>query len=185
MRIRFASLIFAALLFGGAWAQTELSIATGGTGGVYYPYGGGLAELINRYVEGYSAVAEVTGASAENAGLVARGDSDLALALADTVVQAFEGTGSFADQPDAVKAALGELRALGSVYPNAVHIVTLADSGIESIADLEGQRVSVGRAGERHRDFGADHPRGQRSHLRRHRRAPLELQRDRRRPPRR
>ena len=147
MRIRFASLLFAALLLGGAWAQTELSIATGGTGGVYYPYGGGLAELINQYVEGYSAVAEVTGASAENAGLVARGDSDLALALADTVVQAYEGTGSFADQPDAVKAALGELRALGSVYPNAVHLVTLADSGIESIADLEGMRVSVGAPG--------------------------------------
>jgi len=55
---------------------------------VYYPMGGGLAELINNHVDGMSATAEVTGASAENMGLIATGDADLAIALADTVQQA-------------------------------------------------------------------------------------------------
>ncbi len=123
------------------FAQTSLSIATGGTGGTYYPLGGGLAELISQNIEGYSAVAEVTGASVENSGLVSRGDSDMALALADTVVQAYDGTGDFENRQ------LSNLRALGSMYPNAVQIVTLADSEITSLSDLVGMRVSVGAPG--------------------------------------
>ncbi|MFW3615894.1 TAXI family TRAP transporter solute-binding subunit [Billgrantia antri] len=119
----------------------QLSIATGGTGGTYYPYGGGLAELIGNHIEGYDAVAEVTGASVENMGLVWRGDSDLALALADTVYQAHNGTGDFEGRE------LENIRALASIYPNAVQIVTLADSGIESLADLKGKTVSVGAPG--------------------------------------
>jgi uncharacterized protein len=119
----------------------ELSIATGGTGGVYYPYGGGLAEVINNHVEGYSASVEVTGASVENMALIQRGDSDIALALADTVYQAFTGTGAFEGKQ------IPEARALASIYPNAVQLVTLADSGITSLADLRGKRVSVGAPG--------------------------------------
>ncbi len=69
-----------------ALAQEQLSVATGGTGGVYFPMGGGLAEIINNTVDGYSATAEVTGASVENMGLVATGDADLAIGLADTVL---------------------------------------------------------------------------------------------------
>lgn len=118
----------------------DLSIATGGTGGTYYPYGGGLAELIGNHVDGASATAEVTGASVENMALISRGDSDLAIALADTVVDAYEGNGQFEGR--AVNA-----RALGSIYPNAIQIVTLADSEIESLSDLEGMRVSVGAPG--------------------------------------
>ncbi|GAA0565662.1 TAXI family TRAP transporter solute-binding subunit [Halomonas salifodinae] len=119
----------------------QLSIATGGTGGTYYPYGGGLAELINNHIEGASAVAEVTGASVENMGLVWRGDSDLALALADTVYQAYSGTGDFEGRQ------LENIRALASIYPNAVQLVTLADSEVHSLADLRGKRVSVGAPG--------------------------------------
>jgi TRAP transporter TAXI family solute receptor len=126
----------------GAAAQAEeLSIATGGTGGVYFPYGGGLAEVINRHVEGASASAEVTGASVENVALIARFDSDLALALSDTVYAAFHGEGPFEGRQ------VGELRALASIYPNAVQIVTLADSGITGLDDLRGKRVSVGAPG--------------------------------------
>ncbi|MDN3524621.1 TAXI family TRAP transporter solute-binding subunit [Halomonas sabkhae] len=124
-----------------AVAQQQLSIATGGTGGTYYPYGGGLAELINEHIEGYDAVAEVTGASVENMGLVWRGDSDMALALADTVYQAYNGTGDFEGRQ------LENIRALASVYPNAVQIVTMADSDIESLSDLTGKVVSVGAPG--------------------------------------
>ncbi|HRQ57525.1 MAG TPA: TAXI family TRAP transporter solute-binding subunit [Azoarcus taiwanensis] len=124
-----------------AGAQQQLSIATGGTGGVYYPIGGGLAELINRHIDGYSAVAEVTGASVENMGLIARGDSDLAIALADSVYQAYTGTGRFEGRQ------VSATRAIGSIYPNAVQIVTLAGSGISSLQDLKGKSVSVGAPG--------------------------------------
>lgn len=122
-------------------AAQQLSIATGGTGGTYYPLGGGLAEMINNHIEGASAVAEVTGASVENMGLVWRGDSDLALALADTVYQAHNGTGDFEGRQ------LDNIRALASVYPNAVQLVSLADSGVETLQDLKGKRVSVGAPG--------------------------------------
>jgi TRAP transporter TAXI family solute receptor len=132
---------FAFALAGPALAQQQLSVATGGTGGVYFPIGGGIAELINNHIEDYQAVAEVTGASVENMGLISRGDSDLALALSDTVYQAFNGTGAFEGRQ------LPDLRALASVYPNAVQIVALADSGISSLADLRGKRVSVGAPG--------------------------------------
>ena len=126
-------------------AQTSLSIATGGTGGVYYPTGGAYAEVINNYLEGYTAVAEVTGASVENVGLISRGDSDIALALADTVYQAYAGLGRFGEGGEFPQ--LANLRALGSAYPNAMHIVTLADSGISSLSDLKDKRVSVGAPG--------------------------------------
>jgi TRAP transporter TAXI family solute receptor len=119
----------------------QLSIATGGTGGVYYPIGGGFAEMINTHIEGAKATAEVTGASVENMGLIMRGDADLALALADTVYQAYTGTDNFEDRQ------IKNIRALASVYPNAVQLVTLSESDIKSIADLEGKRVSVGAPG--------------------------------------
>ncbi len=124
-----------------AAAQTQLSIATGGTGGVYYPMGGGLAEVINNNVDGYAATAEVTGASVENMGLVATGDADLALALGDTVQQAYTGTGRFEGQQ------LEMIRGLASMYANMVQIVTLEGSGITSLEDLVGKRVSVGAPG--------------------------------------
>ncbi len=131
----------AALAAGPALAQEQLSIATGGTGGVYYPIGGGLAEIINNHVEGYSATAEVTGASVENMGLIATGDADLAIALADTVQQAYQGTGRFEGNQ------IASIRALASVYANMIQIVVPADSDIRSIADLKGKRVSVGAPG--------------------------------------
>ncbi|WP_346795650.1 TAXI family TRAP transporter solute-binding subunit [Halomonas sp. Bachu 37] len=119
----------------------QLSIATGGTGGVYYPIGGGFAEMINEHIEGADATAEVTGASVENMGLIMRGDADLALVLADTAYQAYNGSGDFEERQ------IENARALASVYPNAVQLVTLAESDIESLADLEGKRVSVGAPG--------------------------------------
>ena len=131
-----------AMSFGApAMAQTQLSIATGGTGGVYYPMGGGLAEIINNHIDGYSATAEVTGASVENMGLIATGDADLAIGLADTVAQAYSGTGRFEGQQ------LPMIRGLASLYANMVHIVALEDAGITSLEDLRGKRVSIGAPG--------------------------------------
>ncbi|PWJ20321.1 TAXI family TRAP transporter solute-binding subunit [Jannaschia seohaensis] len=124
-----------------ALAQQQLSVATGGTGGVYYPMGGGLAEVINNHVEGYAATAEVTGASVENMGLIATGDADMALGLADTVAQAQTGTGRFEGQQ------LEMIRGLASMYANMIQIVALEGSGITSLADLRGKRVSIGAPG--------------------------------------
>ncbi|NBV61779.1 MAG: TAXI family TRAP transporter solute-binding subunit [Rhodobacteraceae bacterium] len=124
-----------------AAAQQQLSIATGGTGGVYYPMGSGLAEVINNHVAGYSATAEVTGASVENMGLIATGDADLAIGLADTVVQAYSGTGRFEGQQ------LPMVRGLASLYANMIQIVALESAGIRSLQDLRGKRVSIGAPG--------------------------------------
>ncbi|MBS3967567.1 MAG: TAXI family TRAP transporter solute-binding subunit [Truepera sp.] len=129
----------------GAYAQQRLSIATGGTGGVYYPVGGGYAQIINEQLPGFSATVEVTGASVENVGLVARGDADIGLALADTVLMAFRGIGRFG--PGGELPRLPNLRAIGIAYHNAIHIITLEGSGIYSLADLRGRRVSVGAPG--------------------------------------
>ena len=126
---------------GPALAQQQLSIATGGTGGVYYPVGGGLAELINRHLENSAAVAEVTGASVENVALIHRGDTDLAIALGDSVQQGYLGTGQFEGRQ------AGGVRVIASLYPNAVQIVTPAGSDIHSLDDLRGKRVSVGAPG--------------------------------------
>lgn len=137
-----ASATLVAMTFGGAaQAQDQLSIATGGTGGTYFPVGGGLAEIVNAHVEGYSATAEVTGASVENMGLIATGDADLAIGLADTVTQAYTGTGRFDGQQ------LPMVRGLASLYANMVHIVALESSGITSLEDLKGKRVSIGAPG--------------------------------------
>ncbi|MGV6887834.1 TAXI family TRAP transporter solute-binding subunit [Rhodophyticola sp. SM2404] len=124
-----------------AAAQEQLSIATGGTGGVYYPMGGGLAEVINNHVDGFSATAEVTGASVENMGLIATGDADFAIGLADTVAQAQTGTGRFEGQQ------LEMIRGVASLYANMIHIVALEGSGITSLEDLRGKRVSIGAPG--------------------------------------
>lgn len=124
-----------------AVAQTQLSVATGGTGGVYFPMGGGVAEVINNHVEGFSATAEVTGASVENMGLIATGDADMGLGLADTVQQAYTGTGRFDGQQ------LPMLRGMASMYANMIQIVALEGSGITSLQDLVGKRVSVGAPG--------------------------------------
>lgn len=137
----FASLTAALLTFAAAAQAEELSIATGGTGGVYYPYGGGVAEIIGQHVPGATASVEVTGASVENIALIQRGESDIALVQADTAFQAFNGVGRFDG------AGVPELRALMSIYPNVIHLVTLADSGIETLEDLRGKPVSVGAPG--------------------------------------
>ena len=103
--------------------------------------GGGLAEIINGKIDGYSATAEVTGASVENMGLVATGDADLAIALADTVQQGYTGTGRFEGN------ALPMVRGLASLYANMIQIVALEGSGITTLEDLRGKRVSVGAPG--------------------------------------
>ena len=117
-----------------------LSIATGGTGGVYYPYGGGLAKVLNESLPNVRATAEVTAASGDNLKLLRDGKADIAFALADTVADAVNGQGAFAGTP--VPAA-----AIAVLYSNYTHLVTLTSSGITTVSGLRGKRVSTGSPG--------------------------------------
>ena len=123
-----------------AGGASRLSVATGGTGGVYFPLGGGLADLITENIDGYTATAEETNASVDNMNLIGSGDSDIAFVLGDTAADAVNGTGPF--EGGAIEACT-----LGILYTNFTQLVASADSGITSVADLDGKRVSLGEAG--------------------------------------
>jgi TRAP transporter TAXI family solute receptor len=119
-----------------------LSIATGGSGGVYFPYGGALAKLISEQVPGVQATAEVTNASVDNLKLMQLGKVDLAFTLADTVAEAVRGRGPFKET-----GAIGSIRTVAVLYTNYTHVVVKADSGIKTVADLRRKTVSVGAPG--------------------------------------
>ena len=119
----------------------RVSIATGGTGGVYYPYGGGIAKVISDRVDGVEATAEVTAGSVDNLKFIANRSADIGIALADSVDDAFAGRGAF-EEFGAVPA-----RTLAILFDNYNHVVTLEATGITSVADLEGRVVSTGSPG--------------------------------------
>ena len=122
-------------------AKQRLSIATAGTGGVYYVYGGGVAKVISEHVRNVEATAEVTGASVENLKLLRDAQVDLAFVTGDALADAYRGTGSFA------RTGRVPARTLAVLYTNYVHLVTLAGEGIERVGDLRGRVVSTGPAG--------------------------------------
>jgi TRAP transporter TAXI family solute receptor len=122
-------------------ARKRLSIATGGTGGVFYPYGGAIARVISENLEGVEATAEVTGASVDNLKFIKQGTSDLALTMADTAQDAVAARDAFADF------GAVPVRTLAVLYPSFVHLVTRDGSGIASVADLRGRIVSIGSPG--------------------------------------
>lgn len=125
---------------GGGTPVRFLSIATGTTGGVYYPYGGALARVLSERVPGIQVTAEVTGASVDNLKLMQQGRADLAFTLADTLVEAAAGTGPFAGSPVDVKA-------VAVLYTNYTHLVARGGSGISAVADLRGKVVGTGAPG--------------------------------------
>jgi TRAP transporter TAXI family solute receptor len=124
-----------------ASGKTRLSIATGGTGGVYYPYGGGLAQLLGKNIANLEATAEVTPASVDNMKLIQAGRADLAFTLSDTAYDAYMGRGPFQESGKV------PVRALAVLYSNYMHLIATEESGIKTLADLKGKRVSVGAAG--------------------------------------
>jgi len=141
---RFIVLILAVGLFVGfstVWAQKKvmISIATGGTGGVYYPYGGAIASVISKHVPGVEATAEVTAAAVDNLKLIGAGNADLGYAYPDLAFDAMEGKGLF-------KGKL-PIRIVAHLYVNYFHLVTLASTNIKTAADLKGKRVSTGAPG--------------------------------------
>lgn len=138
----FAVVMIAFLSVATAFAQQKdvrLSVATGGTGGVYYPMGGGMANILSKYIPYAEATAEVTSASVDNCLLVGNKKADMALIMADVGWDAYKGKGKF-------KKPLN-IRTLAVLYPNTMHIVTLEGKGIEKVTDLKGKRVSTGSPG--------------------------------------
>jgi len=128
-----------ATVFSSVHAQ-NLSIATGGTGGVYYPMGGGLASVLSKHVPGMSATAEVTGGSVDNLNLINSGKPYLAFTMADAAKDALDGDGKFKNKKV-------DLKTLLVLYPNRMHVVTVDGTGIKSMKDLKGKRISTGSPG--------------------------------------
>lgn len=124
-----------------AASKLRISIATGGTGGVFYPYGGGLARVLSKHVPDLQATAEVTGGSVDNVKLITAGDADLGFSTIDSAIDALQGVGPYADTGPQ------KISALAVLYDSFVHIVASASSKINKVADMKGKRVSVGSAG--------------------------------------
>ncbi|WP_233255980.1 TAXI family TRAP transporter solute-binding subunit [Falsiroseomonas bella] len=123
-----------------AQAAMQMSIATGTTGGVYYPLGGALGNLLSREIPGMSATAEVTGGSVANFQLLGAGRVGMLFGQVDAAVDAINGAGPF-------RGRTVPARAIAVLYTNRMQVVTTAATGIRSIADLKGKRVSTGAPG--------------------------------------
>ena len=123
----------------GAQAGGTLTFATGGTGGVYYPYGGGIANLLSSQLDGTVVTVQETNASVDNMQLLASGQAQLAFGLGDVVSDAAKGQNTFSEPLP--------ICSLGNMYNNFTHVFTTADTGITSIEDVRGKRVSVGAVG--------------------------------------
>src|SRR5438105_10952513 len=132
--------LLAALAFAAVAMAQNISIATGGTGGVYYPMGGGLAAVLSKYVPGMQATAEVTGGSVDNLKLIGTDKPYIGFTMADAGLDALKGEDKF-------KGNKIPVRTLMVLYPNRMHIVTTEGRGINKLADLKGKRVSTGSPG--------------------------------------
>jgi uncharacterized protein len=129
-----------ALTWAAVAGAQNISIATGGTGGVYYPMGGGMASVLSKFVPGMQATAEVTGGSVDNLKLIGTDKPYIGLTMADATLDAYKGEDKF-------KGAKVPVRTLMILYPNRMHLVTVEGKGINKIADLKGKRISTGSPG--------------------------------------
>src|SRR4029450_6216153 len=110
-----------------AYAQQKvMSIGTGGTGGVYYPLGGAVANVLSKSLPNVQATAEVTGGSVDNLKLIGAGKSELGFTMADAALDALQGQDKF-------KSGKLPLQALLVVYPNRMHVVTVDGTGIQTL----------------------------------------------------
>ena len=122
-------------------AKKDYILATGGTGGTYYPFGGAIANIWNAKIENMNVTAQATGASAENLRLINKGEAEYAIVQNDVMDYAYNGTDLFAGEK------LANIMTIGTLYPEVVQIAVSKDSGIKSVADFKGKRISVGDAG--------------------------------------
>ncbi|UOQ94556.1 TAXI family TRAP transporter solute-binding subunit [Halobacillus shinanisalinarum] len=127
----------------GGEAKTNLTMGTGSVGGVYYPLGGEMANLWtdNIDVEGFDVSSVESGASVENIAKIQAGEFQLGIAQNTTMINATEGKGEFEGKK------MDNVGVIGSLYPEALQVVTLDSTGIESIEDLKGKRVAIGPPG--------------------------------------
>jgi TRAP transporter TAXI family solute receptor len=119
--------------------QQFITVLTGGTSGVYYPMGVALSQIYGRTLPDAKASVQSTKASAENLNLLQAGRGEVAFTLGDTLSDAWKG-----NEEAGFKAPLKKLRGMAAIYPNYIQIVASADSGIKTLADLKGKRLSVG-----------------------------------------
>ncbi|MFI8610348.1 TAXI family TRAP transporter solute-binding subunit [Pseudomonas sp. NPDC077649] len=120
-------------------APTFINVLTGGTSGVYYPIGVALSQLYSNGIDGAKTSVQATKASVENLNLLQAGRGELAFALGDSVADAWNGV-----EDAGFKAPLKKIRAIAGTYPNYIQIVANAESGIKTLDDLKGKRISVG-----------------------------------------
>lgn len=132
-------LVFAVCAF--AAEPMKLTMGTGGTAGTYYPLGGAISQIVSDKTGIVSITAQATGAAIENIRLIAQGDIDLALVQNDSAHYAYNGTEAFKDNK------ITNFKAIARLYPEVIHVVTGAESGIKSIADFKGKKISVGAPG--------------------------------------
>ncbi|MAN99718.1 TAXI family TRAP transporter solute-binding subunit [uncultured Roseovarius sp.] len=120
-------------------ADEFINVLTGGTSGVYYPLGAGLANIYGEKISGARTSVQSTKASVENLNLLQNGRGELAFALGDSVAMAWEGN------PDAgFTHKLDKLRGIAAIYPNYIQVVASKDSGITDFAGLKDKSLSVG-----------------------------------------
>ena len=138
-----AGLAASTLGFGtrGALAKTRITVVTGGTGGVFYPYGGGIAKILSEKVPDMQATAQVTGGSVDNVKLVAAGEAELGFGTINSVYEGLNGLGAYA------KDGKQDVRTIAALYDSFFHVCASADTGVNKVADFKGKRVSVGSAG--------------------------------------
>ena len=129
-----------ALTLATAASAQNLSIATGGTGGVYYPMGGGMASVLSKHVPGMQATAEVTGGSVDNLKLVGSGQPYIGFTMSDAAQDAYKGEDKF-------KSKKVPVRTIAVLYPNRMHLVTVEGRNITKLSDLKGKHVSTGSPG--------------------------------------
>ena len=122
-----------------ARAAEFINILTGGTSGVYYPLGVALSQIYSKAIPGSKTAVQATKASAENLNLLQAGRGEVAISLGDSLSDAWKG-----NEEAGFKTPLKKLRTIAALYPNYIHFVALADSGIKSLADIKGKRISVG-----------------------------------------
>jgi len=134
-----AALVVAGGLAFAAHAADFINVLTGGTSGVYYPMGVALSQIFGKALPDAKVSVQATKASAENLNLLQSGRGEIAFTLGDSLSDAWRG-----DAAAGFSAPLKKLRGIAGIYPNYVQIVASADSGIKTLADLKGKRVSVG-----------------------------------------
>jgi len=137
-----ALMLMLALVFTAcAPAKTNMILATGGTSGTYYPYGGAMAQIFNSKIPNMNVTAQATGASVENCKLLGQNEAELAIVQNDMIDYAYNGTEAFEG------GKIENIRGIATLYPEIVQIVASPDSGITNVKDMKGKKVSVGAPG--------------------------------------